>query len=356
MILRFGSLALTNLWVFVLLFVFAVLIIFFEMKIARLEDSKNQLESTVGRLLRANNVIQSAGLMNPLLDMKRGDRDTIIMYNRVPKTGSTSFVNVAYDLCKRNRFNVLHLNITGNLHVMSIADQARFVRNVTQWYAKKPGLYHGHVGFINFAKFGVNQKPIYINLLRKPLDRLISYYYFLRYGDNYRPHLVRRKHGDKMTFDECVQQRQPDCNPDNMWLQIPFLCGHVADCWEPGNSWALEEAKRNLLNHYLVVGVTEELPDFIAILEAVLPTFFQGAVQHFKSSKKAHLRKTNQKIEPTEETMALIQKTRIWRMENELYEFALEQFHFLKKRMGVDTNGDIVDRGQQFMFEKIIPK
>jgi heparan sulfate 2-O-sulfotransferase HS2ST1 len=51
------------------------------------------------------------------------DRDTIIVYNRIPKTASTSFVNVAYDLCKRNGFSVLHLNVTGNLHVMSIADQ-----------------------------------------------------------------------------------------------------------------------------------------------------------------------------------------------------------------------------------------
>lgn len=53
------------------------------------------------------------------------------------------------------------------------------------------------ISFI-FCRFGSSQKPVYINILRKPLDRLVSYYYFLRYGDNYRPHLVRRKHGDKM--------------------------------------------------------------------------------------------------------------------------------------------------------------
>lgn len=43
-------------------------------------------------------------------------------------------------------------------------------------------------------------------------------------------------------------------------------------------------------------------------------------------------------------------------MENELYEFALEQFNFLKKRMGVRPDGTLFDKGQQFMYEKVSPK
>lgn len=53
------------------------------------------------------------------------DDNLIVIYNRVPKTGSTSFVNLAYDLCKRNHFYVLHINITANMHVLSLNNQVR---------------------------------------------------------------------------------------------------------------------------------------------------------------------------------------------------------------------------------------
>ena len=49
--------------------------------------------------------------------------DMVVIYNRVPKTGSTSFAGIAYELCLRNKFHVLHLNVTKNNHVLSISDQ-----------------------------------------------------------------------------------------------------------------------------------------------------------------------------------------------------------------------------------------
>lgn len=53
------------------------------------------------------------------------DDNLIVIYNRVPKTGSTSFINLAYDLCKKNQFYVLHINITANMHVLSLNNQVR---------------------------------------------------------------------------------------------------------------------------------------------------------------------------------------------------------------------------------------
>ncbi|GAA6097275.1 heparan sulfate 2-O-sulfotransferase 1 [Tachysurus ichikawai] len=78
--------------------------------------------------------------------------DFLIIYNRVPKTGSTSFTNIAYDLCAKNRYHVLHINTTKNNPVMSLQDQVRFVRNVTSWNEMKPGFYHGHVAYLDFSK------------------------------------------------------------------------------------------------------------------------------------------------------------------------------------------------------------
>jgi len=48
-----------------------------------------------------------------------------------------------------------------------------------------------------------------------------------------------------------------------------------------GSEWALEMAKYNLAHNYLVVGVTDELDEFVAVLEAGLPRFFAGALEFF---------------------------------------------------------------------------
>ncbi|XP_008548120.1 heparin sulfate O-sulfotransferase [Microplitis demolitor] len=332
-----------------LMIILIIIILFFKIKLESLKDENKML---IGELAKIQDFTknQKNSKSDPKLDKSE---DTIIIYNRVPKTGSTSFVGVVYDLCKKNKFHTLHINITNNMHTFTLYNQIQFVNNITRWNIMKPAFYHGHMAFLKFNKFGVKQVPLYLNLLRKPLDRFISYYYFLRYGDNFRPHLLRKKYGDTKTFDECVKAGQTDCDPNSMWLQIPFLCGHEPGCWEVGNRWALEEAKRNLANNYFLVGVTEELDEFIRILQIVLPDFFRGAHDLFSHSDKSHLRKTTQKIEPLPETVKIIQNSTVWKMENELYNFAVSYFHAVKKRL---INASLQDSNQHFMYEKIRPK
>lgn len=106
-------------------------------------------------------------------------------------------MGVVYALCSKLNYYVIHLNVSKNSHVMSIADQMRFAKNVTTWTEKLPAFYHGHQSFIDFAKLSLEKKPLYINILRKPLERLVSYYYFLRNGDDFRRGLKRARQGNQ---------------------------------------------------------------------------------------------------------------------------------------------------------------
>ncbi|XP_042230824.1 heparan sulfate 2-O-sulfotransferase 1-like [Homarus americanus] len=282
----------------------------------------------------------------------------IVIYNRVPKTGSTSFIGLAYDLCSKNKFNVINVNTTKKNPTLSLTDQMRLVYNMSNWEEKKPGIYHGHLAYLDFNRFGVNVQPLYINIIRNPLERLVSHYYFIRYGDDLMPQRVYKKMGDKMTLDECVALQHPDCSTNHLWMQIPFFCGHYAECWIPGSSWALEMAKHNLVQNYFLVGVTEELEDFVAMLEYSLPRLFKGALDLYVSGSKSHIRKTSKKIMPSDETITKLQNTKVWRLENEFYNFALDHFHFLRKKTLVEAGhgGVLVDRGQNFVYGKIKPK
>ena len=102
--------------------------------------------------------------------------------------------------------------------------------------------------------------------------RLVSYYYFLRYGDDFRANKIRSRMGaEKVTFDECIERNYKDrmkrekhgqsmnkclggdntcdCDATKLWLQVPWFCGHFQKCWSPpGNAWALQQAKYNLIN------------------------------------------------------------------------------------------------------------
>ncbi|XP_058791827.1 heparin sulfate O-sulfotransferase-like [Phymastichus coffea] len=337
---------------FILVIVLFIVIIYERSRLTSLEDSNKKLQNDI-LLLRTELKSTPSPEAKLQVQLAINNDDYVVMYNRIPKTGSTSFVGVVYDLCKKNKYHALHINITNNLHTLTLPNQIQFVRNITNWNTMKPAFYHGHIAFLDFEKFGVKSKPLYINLLRKPLDRFVSYYYFLRYGDNFRPHLIRRKHGDTKTFDECVNEKQADCNPNHMWLQIPFLCGHDPACWEVGNQWALEQAKRNLQQHYLLVGVTEELTDFIHTLQVILPRFFKGAHDLFLHNNKSHLRQTIQKKDLLPETLKKIQETIVWKMENELYNYALSQFHAIKRRL---INASMQHTNQRYFYEKIRPK
>lgn len=74
------------------------------------------------------------------------------------------------------------------------------------------------------------------------------------------------------------------------------------------------------------------------------------------TGKKSHLRKTSEKKPPTKESIAKLQQSAIWKMENDFYEFALEQFQFVRAHAVREKDGELYLLAQNFFYEKIYPK
>ena len=256
----------------------------------------------------------------------------LLLYNRVPKTGSTSFMNVVYKLTLDNHFSAAYVNVSSKSHRWLFSDKYFFAKNITYWKARQPGIFHGHFPFVSFIPMGFPQ-PLYINIVRDPLERLVSHYYFLRYGDTYLPNKIRKKQGDKTTFDECVIKKQSDCNPEKLWIQIPYFCGSDPDCWKPGNKAALHRAKRNVINYYFLVGTTDRIGDFLDVLEKTLPRFFNGASSIFNTDGGLHIRKTKKKVPLEESTIQHFKSNPIWKMEQDFYLFIKDRFNNIYKDM-----------------------
>jgi len=110
------------------------------------------------------------------------------------------------------------------------------------------------------------------------------------------------------------------------------LCGQNPQCYIVDNPWALQQAKKNLIEKYLVVGVTEQIEDLVVVLESLVPDIFVGASAKFRSSKskKQHIRNTLHKDPLSEETIQIMHSSTTYKMEFELYTLAKSLFNLVK--------------------------
>ncbi|RMX54569.1 hypothetical protein pdam_00004589 [Pocillopora damicornis] len=140
----------------------------------------------------------------------------------------------------------------------------------------------------------------------------------------------------EQTFDECVKNEMKECvDPQRILYIIPYFCGHEAFCRRP-TELALRQAKINVIKNYLVVGVTEELEDFLFVLERLLPEFFSGVLNIYRTpddnlNSKMTSTKTVNKIGPSPEVQQIMKKH--LQLEYDFYEFVKERFHRLKAEL-----------------------
>ena len=171
-----------------------------------------------------------------LCSKTQSPKNVIIIYNRVPKTGSTSLVRIFRHLSASNGFKIYQIVIYNPTEFLSPLQHRTLVEEAASMSRYDNLFIHGHFYHINFRKYGIFNKYIYINLLRDPLDRLISKYYFVRFGGDFklgRPVQNITFIGPRrMSFDECVLNNGTDCHPTRLWIQVTaniFVLYHSLD-------------------------------------------------------------------------------------------------------------------------------
>ncbi|KAL4624007.1 uronyl 2-sulfotransferase-like, partial [Arapaima gigas] len=262
-----------------------------------------------------------------------------VVYNRVGKCGSRTVVLLLRVLAERHQFTLVSSDIHNKTRLTK-HEQVALMRNISN--IPKPFLFTRHVHFLNFSRFTIEQ-PVYINIIRDPISRFLSNYFFRRFGDwrGEQNHLIRTP-GMKdferyLDINVCILENYPECSNPRLFYIIPYFCGQHPQCREPG-TWALERAKKNVLENYLLVGILEELEDVLLLLERLLPHFFSNVLTIYKSPeyrKLGNMTGTVKKHTPTLRALQVLYQR--MKYEYDFYYFIRDQFHLMKKKIGLKS-------------------
>ncbi|KRF98515.1 uncharacterized protein Dwil_GK27969 [Drosophila willistoni] len=217
-----------------------------------------------------------------------------VFFNRVPKVGSQSLMELMTRLGKINGF--IHARNKGSAHETILTNKIGQKNLVADLLTRpKPHIYSQHIAYINFTRFHL-PRPIYINLVRDPIERIISWHYYIRAPWYY--HDMKAKLGDSalpmpsdeflnLDLDTCVRNHDPHCTFTQMQMkngvgdhrrQTLFFCGMNQKLCMPFNSEAaMQKAKRTVEADYAVVGTWEDTNITLAVLEAYIPRYFRNA-------------------------------------------------------------------------------
>ncbi|XP_071057470.1 heparan sulfate 2-O-sulfotransferase pipe isoform X2 [Onthophagus taurus] len=303
---------------------------------------------TMMKLLQSTGKFQMTSLEPYQLNNTKKAKRDILFFNRVPKVGSQTFMELLRLLSMRNEFE-FHQDRVQRVETIRLApeDQASLAAMVQSY--DEPSVYIKHVCFTNFSEFDIPE-PIYVNLVRDPIERVISWYYYVRAPWYY----VERKIAFpdiplpdpkwlKKDFEHCVLSGDRECRYikgetregiGDHRRQSMFFCGHHEDCTPFNTDIALQKAKQAVDQHYAVVGVLEDLNMTLKVLEHYIPKFFEGATDVYYNEIKRYntINRNMYKPPVSEEVKDIVRQN--FTKEIEFYEFCKQrlqkQYYALK--------------------------
>ncbi|URM31155.1 MULTISPECIES: sulfotransferase family 2 domain-containing protein [Bacillaceae] len=171
----------------------------------------------------------------------------MIIFIHIPKTAGTSMRKTI-----ENQYNIHQIRS----YYAGYQDAYNKLKGTPQSELSSVKWVQGHF------RFGLHEAishPVqYITMLRHPVDRVISYYYFLR--ENPRHPLY--KQANSLNLKEFIMDEDGIIQDGIYNLQTKMISGDGTP--------SIEKAKKNIEEHFLMVGITERFNESLAIMRKKL--------------------------------------------------------------------------------------
>lgn len=228
---------------------------------------------------------------------------SLVIFMHIPKTGGTTLANILEKQYPQGQ--VLRVPF-GNLHTLK-----------QQLKGSKPAAVHGH------HPFGLHElyqgSFHYITMLRDPVDRIISNYYYA--AEN--PGNPMHRKLNQLSFEEFIMSKDEKLQYRISNMQTSFAAGKRTPAI--ANVDDLELAMENLQRHFSVIGITDMFTESIEVMKKVLG--WQDV--SFQPKNRTKKRPAIEEIKP--EILESIQEKN--QLDYKLYNWAK---NYLRKNLEVD--------------------
>ncbi|XP_047477183.1 uronyl 2-sulfotransferase-like isoform X2 [Penaeus chinensis] len=276
---------------------------------------------------------------------------SLLVYNRIPKCASSTMQAIFRRLSSHLGF--VHISsLVYNQRLLNHGEQLELVENLTGALRAAPThtlSYDRHLYYTNFTELG-SEAPVYVNIVRDPVERFISSFYYRRSQERLNRIPVQGRTATpspkwlNRTVEQCVLAGDNECafRPgDEKEMMLTYFCGHHDFCRIVGHKDALQVAKQVVSQDYSVVGLVEHMEISLLLMEALVPRFMVGASQVYSSRKQKEQLMVNKNQEKPEVPVEIREKL-LQRMADD-FEF----YNFLEQRLHQQKKAFLPDQGNE---------
>ena len=118
----------------------------------------------------------------------------LLIYNKIEKASSTTVASYMFKFAAQNNFTHKH-NPFGRYYMSEDMNTERNFLKHHYDYPKKPFSTDQHIVFVNAVEdygFEEHERPNWINVVRPPIERLVSLFYFFKENKENPKHILRK--------------------------------------------------------------------------------------------------------------------------------------------------------------------